>query len=277
MTAEHRLRRRHVVITGAARGIGLATAGELRRRGARVTIGDVDHLAAKHAAEGLGDDVTALPLDVTDPDGFAAFVDGAREHNGPIDVLVNNAGIMPVGAFLESSADLERRSIEINVMGPLTGMRLVLPEMVERGTGQIVNIASTAGRAAIPGGIAYCAAKAAVLHATEATRIEFAGSGVDFTCVLPGFVDTDLVAGTRGLRLIKNCRPEDVATAVARAIERRRTDVYVPRIMGPLLRSQPLLGRRLRDAFNRRMGAYDTFLDLDTTVRAGYRDRMGQS
>ena len=81
MTAEHRLRRRHVVITGAARGIGLATAGELRRRGARVTIGDVDHLAAKHAAEGLGDDVTALPLDVTDPDGFAAFEKTRQRHH----------------------------------------------------------------------------------------------------------------------------------------------------------------------------------------------------
>ncbi|GAA3520432.1 SDR family oxidoreductase [Nocardioides daeguensis] len=277
MSQPQHLTGRHVVITGAARGIGRATAAELLGRGARVSIGDIDREAAARTAAELGERAVGLHVDVTDPSSFATFLDEARAAHGGVDVLVNNAGVMPIGAYLDSSAEVERRSIEINVLGPLTGMRLVLPEMVARGGGHVVNVASTAGRAAIPGGVAYCAAKAAIVHGTEAMRVELGHTGVDFTVVMPGFVNTDLVAGTKGLRMIPNLEPEDVATAIAEALRTRRKDVFVPWVMGPIIRTQPFLGRRLRDFFNRRMGAYDAFLDIDQSQRAHYSERVGRS
>ena len=137
-----------VVITGAARGIGFATAKALLQKGARVVIGDRDVAIAEAAVAELNrfGRVTGHPLDVTDPDSFAAFIGQARaDGGGAIDVLINNAGVMPVGPVsrpLRGRGPISRRSQSLRV---LTGCRLVLPEMVERRRGQIINIASVAG------------------------------------------------------------------------------------------------------------------------------------
>src|SRR5262245_59803621 len=138
-----------VAVTGGARGIGHATARALEARGARVAVGDLD-----------GD---ALPLDVTDPGSFAEFLKTVERELGPLDVLVNNAGIIPIGPFAEESHGAARRVIEVNVLGCLTGMKLALPGTLERRSGQIVNVASVAGKVPAPGGVTYCASKAAVV------------------------------------------------------------------------------------------------------------------
>jgi NADP-dependent 3-hydroxy acid dehydrogenase YdfG len=265
-----------VAITGAARGIGLATATEAHARGATVVLGDVDEVAAKQAAERLGARATGAAVDVADAESFAAFVLTAHAH-GPVDVLVNNAGIMPIGHFTEQSAATHRRAVEVNVLGCINGAHAVLPGMLKRGSGQVVNVASTAGRAPVPGGATYCATKAAVLALTETLRVEHAGSGVDFTAVLPHFTNTELIAGTTATKGVPVVQPADVARAVCDAIARPRHDVYVPGVMRGLLATQPLLGRRLRDTLNRRMGAYRAFLDIDAAARAGYDDRVARS
>jgi short-subunit dehydrogenase len=149
--------------------------------------------------------------------------------------------------------------------------------MIAQGSGHIVNIASTAGRAAVPGGVTYCATKAAVVSMTEGARLEFGDRGISFTCVMPSFTNTELIAGTTGTKGLKNVEPEDVASAIAVAIEKKQLDVYRPKALRPILFTQGLLGRRLRDAMNRRLGAYDTFLKIDHTKRDGYDKRISAS
>jgi len=276
-TTSHSLSGRRIAITGGARGIGLATAIELHRRGASVSIGDIDADAAKAAAASISPDVVAFHLDVTDAASFGSFLADTKQALGGLDVLVNNAGVMPIGHFLEIPEAVVRRSMEINLLGPTLGMRLALPGMIEQGHGQIVNVASTAGKTAVPGGLNYCATKAGLIHLTEGARLEFGARGIDFTCVMPAFTNTDLVAGTKGTRFIKNVEPEAVASAIAVGIEKKQKDVYAPASLRTIFRIQPLMGRRLRDRMYRSLGAYDTFLDIDPAGRAAYDERVSQS
>lgn len=270
------LRGRRVAITGAGRGIGLATAKELHKRGAAVVIGDLDVKAATATAATVGPDVEAFALDVSDHSSFTAFIDKATA-NGPLDVLINNAGIMPIGHFLEQPIDVLQRAVQVNIMGCIHGMHLALPAMIERGSGHIINIASAAGKSPVPGGLTYCGTKSAVIALTETARVEFAGSGIEFTCIMPSFTNTELIAGTTATKLVPIAEPADVARAIADAVGRPKADVYVPKLVGTLLRPQPLLGRRLRDIVNRKLGAYNTFLDFDPDARAAYTRRITES
>jgi NADP-dependent 3-hydroxy acid dehydrogenase YdfG len=219
--------------------------------------------------------VWSRQLDVSDAGSFASFVMWVEEAVGAVDVLINNAGIMPIGPFLAESDGTARRALEVNVLGCLTGMRVVLPGMISRGRGHVVNVASVAGRSPVPGGLSYAASKAAVISATETARVEHAGTGVQFTCVMPSFTATDLILGTKGLRLVPTVSPDTVAAAIVRAIVRGRKDAFVPSAVGPMLRVTPLLGRRVRDAINRVLGGDRTFLDVDRQARAEYDARLG--
>ncbi len=270
------LRGRRIAITGAGRGIGLATARALYQRGATIVIGDLDNESAAAAVDIVGPGTESFPVDVSDYESFAAFHKEATA-DAPLDVLINNAGIMPIGRFLDQSADRHRRAVEINVLGCINGMHLALPAMVERGSGHIINIASSAGKTPVPGGLTYCGTKAAVIALTETARVEYADTGVQFTCVMPSFTNTELIAGTAGLKFIPTAQPEDVAQAIVDAVARPTADVFVPKVIGPILRTQPLIGRRLRDAINTQLGAYSTFLDFDPKARAEYQHRIDES
>jgi NAD(P)-dependent dehydrogenase (short-subunit alcohol dehydrogenase family) len=266
---------RVVAVTGGARGIGLATARALAARGARVAVGDIDAALVAAAAASVGPGVLGLELDVTDEASFARFVAEVETRFGPLDVLVNNAGIMPIGPLLDESADLARRALDVNVSGALIGMKTVLPGMVRRRTGHVVNVASVAGKSPVPGGLTYAATKAAVVSMTESARVEFGQAGVDFTCVMPSFTNTDLIAGTTGTKLVRTVEPGEVGEAIARAVEKPRADVYVPRSLGPIVRTQPLMGRTLRDRVNHLLGADRVFLEFDEQARRGYAERIG--
>jgi NAD(P)-dependent dehydrogenase (short-subunit alcohol dehydrogenase family) len=263
-----------VAITGGARGIGLATAKALSAVGARVAIGDIDGDEAISAAQGLGAGVLSSRLDVTDSASFGEFLALVERELGPLDVLINNAGIMHIGPFLEEPEAFAARIMQINVLGVMNGMKLALPAMLGRGHGQIVNVASVAGKAPVPGGASYAASKAAVVSLTETARVEFRGKGVDFTCVMPSFAATELIAGTKGTRFVPTVKPEDVGAAIAAAVARPKPDVFVPASVGAIVRTQPLLGRRIRDAINRALKADRTFLDFDHSARATYEARI---
>ena len=202
-------------ITGGARGIGRATAQAFLRQGMRVAIGDVDFQAAQQTAEELGSSAVALGLDVTERESFAAFLDGAEEQLGPLDVLVNNAGIMPLGRFVDEDDLTTQRMIDINLHGVIFGMKLALARMVPRDRGHIVNIASQAGKFGAPGGATYSATKHAVVGLTEAVRgeLRMMGANIDLSYVMPFVVNTELGSGTATVRGQRNLEPSEVARA----------------------------------------------------------------
>lgn len=270
------IRAKTIAITGAARGIGLATAQALLARGARVVIGDRDVAALEATVANLTarGAVSGHPLDVTDRASFSTFLDKARADGaGHIDVLINNAGVMPVGPFLDQSDQAFRSAIEVNYYGVLTGCQLVLPEMVDRRAGHIVNIASMAGLVAVPGQAVYAGTKFAVVGLSTALADEFAGRGVNITAVLPTFTDTELIAGTTPSAAQRPVQPEDVAAAVVKVLDKPKTQVSVPPQMRFVAIAAMMLSARGRRWLNRKLGNDTVFLDLDTEARRSYEDR----
>jgi short-subunit dehydrogenase len=271
-----RIKGRTIAITGAARGIGYATAKALLARGARVVIGDRDVATLKSAVTHLSDlgMVSGHPLDVTDPESFATFLDKARtDGHGSVDVLINNAGIMPIGRFLEQSDQAIRTAVEVNFCGVLTGCRLVLPEMVSRRSGHIVNVASLAGMLALPGQVVYAGTKFAVVGLSTAMADEFAPQGVEVSVVMPPFTKTELISGTHGAAVDNAVQPEDIAAAIVKVLDKPKTHVSVPSAMRFVLALINMLGPRVRRSLNQRTGNDRVFLDFDTAARQSYETR----
>ena len=259
MSSRTPLAGRRIAITGGARGIGLETARALTALGASVFTGDLDAELAQREAEAIG--ATGSELDVTDEQSFAAFV----ERIGKIDVLVNNAGIMPTGPFLDQSPELVEQMFAVNVYGTVRGVRLALPAMLERGDGQIVNIASVAGRTVAAGMSNYCATKHAVVGLTRTLMREHHGSGVRFTLVMPTFTRTRMTAGAVSNR-IPVAEPTDVAAGIAGAIVRPRDELIVPRSASALIHAAELLPRRVGDTVSRALGADEMFYPGDASA-----------
>ena len=264
-----------VAITGGARGIGLATALRMQQLGARVAIGDVDPEALGKASTELGA-APCLPLDVTDPDSFEAFLDRVEAELGPLDVLVNNAGIMPVGRVIDEPDAVTRRMLDINVYGVILGSKLAARRMVPRGQGHVVNLASMAGELAVPGLASYCATKHAVVGFTDACRLEYRDAGVRFSVVMPSFVNTELVSGTQGAKGFKNAEPEDIAEAIIGLLKHpRRTRARRTRPMAAMVISQRFIPRPVAEGLGRALGGDKVFLDdVDQVARKGYEDRV---
>ena len=266
-----------VAITGAARGIGRATAAALAREGATVVIGDRDLEVARRTAEEIGPRAAAFGLDVAERASFEAFVAAVEEQLGPIDVLVNNAGIMPLGPFVDEDDATTRRLVDINVHGVLHGMKVVLPRFIARGEGHLVNIASAAGKGPYPGGATYCGTKHFVVGVSEAVRGELRGTGVDLSVVLPVVVDTELASGVGSPRGVPRIKAKDVAEAIVGVLRRPRFDVYVPRSIGPLTAFGAVLPRRVRELALRAIGADRVLWQVDASARRGYEARAARS
>jgi NAD(P)-dependent dehydrogenase (short-subunit alcohol dehydrogenase family) len=266
---------RVVAVTGGARGIGRAIAMELARAGARVGIGDLDLDAAEQTAAELPGEAVAFELDVTDRASVDAFVNGVEERLGPLDVMVNNAGILLVGPFLEEDDAATQRQLAVNVMGVVHGMRAALPRMLERGRGQVVNVASSASWVAPPGEVSYSATKHAVLALTDGVREELHGRGVHLTGVFPGLVATELAKGTQPPRITKWITPEQVGQAVAAAIGDPRPEVFVTRELGPLARLLRALPPRPRHRVLTALDIGRVTEETSATERADYMKRIG--
>ena len=270
----NRLTGRVVAITGAGRGIGAATAEALTREGARVAIGDIDLDVAKATAERIGGDTLALLLDVTSAESVADFLDTVETSLGPIDVYVNNAGVMPLSTLLEEDDATIDRIFAINTRAVIHGTREAARRMLPRGRGHIVNVASTAGKAGIAGSATYSASKAAVIQYTEGAYAELHPHGLDFSVVMPGITRTELTAGVEDLPGFRAITPESVAEAIVDAVARPRFEVYVPRSARPLLNLTRMLPPGASQWLARRMGVDHVFLDaLDRPERSSYEAR----
>jgi NADP-dependent 3-hydroxy acid dehydrogenase YdfG len=265
------------LVTGGARGIGKATARALVREGLKVAIGDLDHEAAQAAAQELGGGTVALALNVTDRASFDRFVADAEAALGPVDVLVNNAGIMQLGPFVEEDDATTQRMVDINVHGVLHGMKAVLPGFAARGRGHLVNVASTAGKGGYAGGATYCGTKHFVVGVSEAVRAELRGTGVEVSCVMPVVVQTELAAGLPRTRGVKQVTPEEVAGEIVSALKVPRFDVFVPRSVGALNQAIGVLPRSGRELMARALKADRVLADFDRTARAGYELRAAHS
>jgi NADP-dependent 3-hydroxy acid dehydrogenase YdfG len=268
---------RVVAITGAARGIGRATAEALARDGARVAIGDLDAALAERTAEEIGPQAAAFQLDVTDRASFERFIDDVQARIGPVDVLVNNAGIMPLGPFAEEDDATARRLVDVNVHGVLIGMKVVLPRFTARGEGHLVNIASAAGKGPYPGGATYCGTKHFVVGVTETVRGELRGKGVDVSVVMPVVVDTELATGVGTPRGIPRVKPDDVAAAIVETLRRPRFDVYVPRSIGPLTALSAVVPRPVREWALRAIAADRVLWRVDFAARRPYELRAAHA
>jgi NAD(P)-dependent dehydrogenase (short-subunit alcohol dehydrogenase family) len=266
-----------VAITGGARGIGKATAQALVRQGARVALGDLDADLARQTATELGDSARAYELDVTSRPSFAAFLDAVERDLGPLDVLVNNAGIMPITPFLDESDASAVRQLDINVHGTIFGMKEALPRMLRRRSGHIVNLASVAGKGGFPYLATYCASKHAVVGLTEAVRGEHRLSGVDFTVVMPAMVNTELTAGVQAGRGVEKVEPEDVADAIVEALQVGRFEVYVPKTVGRISKVMTILPRRAAEAIGHLLEADQVMVNADMSGRKAYEERVAHS
>ncbi len=263
-----------VAITGGGRGIGRATAAALIAQGARVAIGDIDAPLAERTASELGAGTIGTALDVTDRESFTAFLDEAERQLGPLDVLINNAGIMPVGPFENETDDCAQRLIDINVHGVILGSKLAIQRFKPRGRGHIVQLASIAGKGGFPGGATYCATKHAVVGLTEALRAELRGTGIELHQVLPIGVNTELYSGVSAARGFPTAEPEDVANTIVELLQTGKFELFVPRSVGLITRAQALMPRRLVETIIRFTKGDQLLLAADPAARAAYEARI---
>ena len=225
-----------VLVTGASSGIGAGIARELSRAGAKLVLGARRTDRLKELAKELTGEVAIRRLDVTDRSDVAAFAEAARERFGRIDVIVNNAGVMPLSLMSSLKVDEWDRMIDVNIRGVLHGIAAVLPEMTARGAGQIINISSIGGLSVSPTAAVYCATKYAVRAISDGLRQE--NDKIRVTCIYPGVVESELastITDPVAAEAMKSYRaialqPDAIARAVRFAIE-QPSDVDVSEIV----------------------------------------------
>lgn len=275
--APRSLRGKVTFITGAARGIGRATAAALVGEGARVVVADLDGELATRTAGEIGA-AASLQVDVTDHAAFTSALDEAEANVGPLDILINNAGVMSIGDFVEESMAATYRQFEINVFSLMHGTREAIRRMRPRRQGHVVNLASMAGVAPIPGAATYAASKHAVVGMCESLWWELRGTGIELSYVLPSLVNTELAGGMKRTRATNVIEPEDVAKEIVGALQVPRLAVFVPRSMGPITKVTSALPRRLGNKIMTVSGSDHVVLDsMGSAERAAYEQRVAAS
>lgn len=221
-----------VLVTGAARGMGRLHAENFCGEGSVVVLTDIDEGELGKVADELrskGGAAHPYKLDVSDRSACFALVERVRSEVGAIDVLVNNAGITECHAVMDLSESSVRRMVEVNYLGYVWMMQEVVPDMVRRGCGHVVNICSVAGKVGTARMGGYCATKFADIGITDSIRMETRGSGVNFTIVNPGYVSTGMFGGGKVPFITRWQDPMKVSRAMVEAVKRNKAEICVPR------------------------------------------------
>jgi len=198
MSSMTRLEGLTAIVTGAGSGMGAATAQRFVAEGASVLVTDINRKAGEAVAEPLGARAPFQPLDVAKADSWAEAVKACIDTFGGLDILVNNAGVIAWGGVTATSEDTFRATIDVNTVGPFLGMQAVVPHMVGRGSGSIINVCSTSGIVGSPKSVAYTASKWATRGMTKAVALELASTGVRVNAIHPGVIDTPMSTKARG-------------------------------------------------------------------------------
>lgn len=248
-----------VLVTGASAGIGAALAAEFARHGHALWLAarSLDRLdaLAEELRQRYGVNCQCVAVDLADPDGPAALMDEIDRRGGRVDILVNNAGVLHEGDFVDIPLDKHQQLIQVNLNSVLALIHRALPAMIQRGSGRILNVASTSAFNPVPSLASYAASKAFVLSLTEALSLELKGKGVSLTALCPGFTQTDMIAqdGRKPMKLplVPNMTPEQVAREGYQACMRGETvriNGRMNRLMVESMRHPPMwLRRRLID------------------------------
>jgi len=216
------LRGKTVIVTGGSRGIGFATAGAFLLAGAQVAIcaRNLSRLKDAHEALGAAERLLVRAADVCDPRQVRAFVEAATAAFGMVEVLVNNAGIAHVGPFADESVESIGATVDVNLKGVMYMTRAVLPAMLERRGGVVINVSSGAGLSGFPDIVSYCATKFGVVGFSEALDQEARPSGVRIHALCPGAVATDMQVQYSGAKT--GMPPEKVAQQIVALATRKR-------------------------------------------------------
>ncbi len=262
------LRGKNAIVTGCSRGLGPIIGGALAREGVNLAIvarsrGPLEDEARKLASQRVK--TVAIAADISDPNDRAELLRQAEAELGPIDILVNNAAIEETARFDRQSPATVIQTIQTNLIAPMLLIRGVLPAMLERGCGHIVNIASMAGKKGLPYNATYSASKAGIIEWTQAMQFELHGTGVGASVICPGFVaDTGMVTSeeVQTPRMAGASSPEQVTEAVVRAIRHNLQEVLVNPGPTRLLLALDALSPALGNSLLRRMGLVDLYRPL---------------
>jgi len=219
-----------VLLTGGSRGLGPIVAEALAKRGANIALAarsksGLDDVATR--LKKMGVNTLVMPVDISQEQQREKLVADVLEEFGKIDMLINNAGLETEGAYTELSWASIKNTVEVNLLAPMALTHLVLPGMLERKAGHIVNIASIAAKSGAPYAATYSGTKAGLAEWTRALRLELADTGVHFSTIFPGYVrDVGMFAkfGVRAPWIVGSCGPSQVAKAVVDSIEKGQTE-----------------------------------------------------
>ncbi len=239
-----------VLVTGAASGIGAATAREADARGHRVALADIDLAGATRLADRLGPAACAIPLDIRDQDAWEEAFDAAAARLGPVEVLVNNAGIIHTGYARQLSLEQHRHMVEVNLLGPMTGTLTALPRMRAQGHGHIITVCSMSAFLPLPGYTTYGATKHG-LRAFHSAAME-RGGPVTFSIIHPPgtrtpMLEQEMADPQRGDHLRREAaHPEKVASVIVDAIVKKPVEVVHPAVGGRVQRVAGVFPRLMR-------------------------------
>lgn len=254
---------RRVLLTGASRGLGSFIARALAEKGCHLALTARSEALLREVAEGLkafSVQIGLFPCDLLNGNQGKEMIDRVLNEFGPIDILINNAGVENEGAFLDQPMETHRRTIELNLLAPMELTHALLPGMIKQGRGHIVNIASIGARAGSPYDAVYCGSKAALAEWTRGISLEKEHAGIRFSTIFPGYIsEVGMFArfGLKAPRTIGFCTPQQVAAAVIKALQYNRPEIIVnSRPLRPLL-ALAALSPRLAGWMMRRLGVVE--------------------